>query len=103
MCRELGISEQTYHRWPNQYGGPKADDAKRLKQLEKQNSRLRDECLTINSFNSLLYAQVVIGDWKTKYNHQRRHPSLGYLPPAGYARQCAHQIATDGSRSNRTE
>ena len=31
VCRELGVSEQTYYRWRNQFGGLKADDAKRLK------------------------------------------------------------------------
>ena len=41
VCRELGISEQTYCRWRNQYGGFKADDAKRLKELEKQNALLK--------------------------------------------------------------
>jgi len=41
VCRELGISEQTYYRWRNQYGGLKADDAKRLKELEKQNATLK--------------------------------------------------------------
>lgn len=41
MCRELGISEQTYYRWRNQYGGLKADDVKRLKELEKQNAILK--------------------------------------------------------------
>lgn len=41
VCRELGVSEQTYHRWRNQYGGLKADDAKRLKELEKQNATLK--------------------------------------------------------------
>ena len=41
VCRELGVSEQTYYRWRNQYGGLKADDAKRLKELEKENERLR--------------------------------------------------------------
>ena len=35
VCRELGVSEQTYHRWRNQFGGLKADDAKRLKDLEQ--------------------------------------------------------------------
>jgi putative transposase len=40
-AKELGISEQTYHRWRNQYGGMKADDAKRLKQLERENVRLK--------------------------------------------------------------
>ncbi|GAB2479580.1 hypothetical protein GCM10027030_12180 [Luteococcus sediminum] len=71
--------------------------------VESFNSRLRDECLNINSFYSLLHAQVVIGDWKTEYNHQRRHSSLGYLPPAEYARQCTHQIETYDSQSDRTE
>ena len=41
MCRELGIAEQTYYRWRNQFGGLKADDAKRLKDLEKENSTLK--------------------------------------------------------------
>ncbi len=39
--KELGISEQTYHRWRNQYGGMKADDAKRLKELERENATLK--------------------------------------------------------------
>ena len=43
-------------------------------------SRIRNECLNINSFYSLLHAQVMIGDWNKEYNHHRRHSSLGYLP-----------------------
>ncbi|WP_188712195.1 IS3 family transposase [Microbacterium faecale] len=71
--------------------------------VESFNSRIRDECLNINSLYSLLHAQVMIGDWKHEYNHHRRHSSLGYLPPAEYARQCTHQIETDDSQSVRTE
>ncbi|WP_404442925.1 IS3 family transposase [Microbacterium marinum] len=71
--------------------------------VESFNSRIRDECLNINSFYSLLHAQVVIGDWKDEYNHHRRHSSLGYLPPAEYARQCTHQIEIDDSQTVRTE
>src|SRR5271155_1699121 len=41
QARHLEISEQTFHRWRNQYGGMKADDAKRLKELERENSRLK--------------------------------------------------------------
>jgi putative transposase len=41
VARQLEVSEQTYHRWRNQYGGMKADDAKRLKELERENSRLK--------------------------------------------------------------
>jgi len=41
VSRHLEISEQTWHRWRNQYGGMKADDAKRLKELERENVRLK--------------------------------------------------------------
>jgi transposase-like protein len=41
VCRELQVSEQTYYRWRNQFGGLKADDAKRLKDLQKQNATLK--------------------------------------------------------------
>src|ERR1700728_2996920 len=40
LSRHLEVSEQTWHRWRNQFGGMKADDAKRLKELEKENARL---------------------------------------------------------------
>ncbi|PAW33524.1 IS3 family transposase [Micrococcus luteus] len=71
--------------------------------VESFNSRIRDECLNINSFYSLLHAQVIIGDWKDEYNHHRRHSSLGYLTPAEYARQCTHQMETGDSQNVRTE
>ena len=41
VARQLGISEATFHRWRNQYGGMKADAMKRLKELEKENARLK--------------------------------------------------------------
>ncbi len=41
VSKKLGISENTFHRWRNQYGGMKADQAKRLKALEKENARLK--------------------------------------------------------------
>ena len=40
-CCELGVAEQTYYRWRNQFGGLKADDAKRLRELERENSALK--------------------------------------------------------------
>jgi putative transposase len=40
-ARELGISEATFHRWRNQYGGMSTSKAKRLKELEKENVRLK--------------------------------------------------------------
>ena len=41
VCQRLGVSEQTFHRWRNQYGGMKAAEAKRLKELEVENQRLK--------------------------------------------------------------
>ena len=41
VSRKLGISEHTYYRWRKEYGGLKLDQAKRLKELEKENSRLK--------------------------------------------------------------
>jgi transposase-like protein len=41
VARELGISEATFHRWRKQYGGMSQQEAKRLKELEKENARLK--------------------------------------------------------------
>jgi transposase-like protein len=41
ICQKLEVSEQTFHRWQNQYGGMKADDARRLKELQEENRRLK--------------------------------------------------------------
>ena len=41
VCRILGVAEQTYYRWRNEYGGLKVDQAKRLKELERENARLK--------------------------------------------------------------
>ena len=41
VARQLCISEATFHRWRNQYGGMKADAMKHLKELEKENARLK--------------------------------------------------------------
>lgn len=52
VCRELGISEATFHRWRKQYGGMSPQEAKRLKELEKENARLKkmvaDQALDID-------------------------------------------------------
>ena len=57
VARHLEITESTWHRWRNQYGGMKADDAKRLKELEKENTRLKkivaDQALDIDMLKEL--------------------------------------------------
>ena len=61
-AKELGISEQTYHRWRNQYGGMKANDAKRLKELERENVTLKaivaDQALEVRALK-----EVAKGNW----------------------------------------
>ena len=41
VLQHLGVSEQTFHRWRNQYGGMKSEEARRLKELEIENARLK--------------------------------------------------------------
>ena len=41
VCKKIGITDQTYYRWLKEYGGLKVDQAKRLKELEKENARLK--------------------------------------------------------------
>jgi len=41
VCREIGVSQQTYYRWRNKYGGMSPDMIKQLRELQKENSRLR--------------------------------------------------------------
>jgi transposase-like protein len=41
VCKKLGVAEQTYYRWRREYGGLKVDQAKKLKDLEKENARLK--------------------------------------------------------------
>ena len=57
VVRHLEITESTWHRWRNQFGGMKADDAKRLKELEKENVRLKrivaDQALDIDMLKEL--------------------------------------------------
>ncbi len=40
-CKQIGVTEQTYYRWRKEYGGLKADQAKRFKELERENARLK--------------------------------------------------------------
>ena len=42
VCKKLEVSQQTYFRWKKEYGGAKADEVRRLKELEKENQRLKE-------------------------------------------------------------
>ena len=53
-CRTLEVSEQTYYRWRKEYGGMRIDQAKRLKEIEKENGRLRKLVADLSLENAIL-------------------------------------------------
>ena len=53
-CRQLGITNQTYYKWRKEYGGLHVDQAKRLKELEQENSRLRKLVADLSMDNAIL-------------------------------------------------
>jgi len=58
VSRKLGISEQTYYRWRKEYGGLRVDQAKRLKELEKENGRLKKLVANLSLDNDILKEAV---------------------------------------------
>ena len=52
--RKLGITDQTYYRWRREYGGMRVDQARRLKELEKENARLKRLVADISLDNAIL-------------------------------------------------
>ena len=69
VCRHLEVSEATYHRWQRQFGGMKADDVKRLKELERENARLKaivaDQALACQALK-----EVAKGRMKVKFGRR---------------------------------
>ena len=54
IIREQGISEQTFYRWKSKYGGMEISEAKRLKQLEEENRRLKEMVADLSLDNKIL-------------------------------------------------
>ena len=54
VSRKLGVTEQTYYRWRKEYGGMRVEQARRLKDLEKENSRLKKLVADISLDNAIL-------------------------------------------------
>ncbi len=61
VCQKLAVSEATFHRWRNQYGGMKAEEAKRLKELEIENARLKKLVADLSLDNAML-KEIVKGE-----------------------------------------
>jgi len=62
VARKLGITEQTYYRWRKEYGGLRMDQAKRLKELEKENSRLK-KLLAEQSLDNAILKEAASGNF----------------------------------------
>ena len=58
VCRQIGIKEQTYYKWRKEYGGMRVDQAKRLKEIEQENSRLRKLVADLSLDNAILKETV---------------------------------------------
>ena len=62
VAQALEISEQTFHRWRNQYGGMKAEEAKRLKELDQENKRLK-KLLAEAEVDKAILKEALEGNW----------------------------------------
>jgi len=62
VCRTLGVSEQSYYRWRKEYGGLRTDQAKRLKELEKENGRLR-KAVSDLTLDKLILKEALEGNY----------------------------------------
>jgi putative transposase len=58
ICRQLGIKEQTYYKWRKEYGGMRVDQAKRLKEVEQENNRLKKLVADLSLDNAILKETV---------------------------------------------
>ena len=62
VVRHLEVSEQTYHRWGNQYGAMKADDVKRLRELERENRELK-QIVADKELENRALREIAGGNW----------------------------------------
>ena len=62
IARHLEVSEATYHRWRNQFGGMKAADAKRLKELERETAQLK-RLVADKELENLALREISKGNW----------------------------------------
>ncbi len=62
VCRQLGVSEQSYYRWRKEYDGLKVNQARRLKELEQEDARLRS-VLSDLTLDKLILKEAAKGNW----------------------------------------
>ena len=62
ICRKLGVTKTTFYRWKSKYGGLGSDDAKRLKQLEDENRRLK-KIVADQTLDMAILKEVIAKKW----------------------------------------
>jgi len=62
VCRQIGVSDQSYYRWRREYGGLKVDQARRLKELEQENARLKRAVADL-TLDKLILKEAAEGNW----------------------------------------
>ena len=62
VCRRIGVSEQSYYRWRKEYGGLKVVQARRFKDLEQENARLKRAVAEL-TLDKLILKEAVEGNW----------------------------------------
>jgi len=85
VCRQLGVSEATYHRWRNQFGGAQAEDAKRLKDASTSTASGRSPRLASSSATGNMITTIIAG-----IHHWATYPSplcCHLSPPMNDSRQ----------------
>jgi putative transposase len=62
ICRRIGVSEQSYYRWRREYGGLKVEQARRLRELEQENTRLKRAVAEL-TLDKLILKEAAEGNW----------------------------------------
>lgn len=62
VCREIGVSEHTYYRWRREYGGLNVNQARRLKELESENARLK-KLVADQALDNAILKEASRGNW----------------------------------------
>ena len=96
VCKKLGISEQTYYRWRKEYGGLRFDQAKRLKALEHENTRLK-RLVADQALDNAILKEVASGHFCARAGAVRPCTTCAH----GWACRSGGPVASSGTRGRR--
>ncbi|NTZ43178.1 IS3 family transposase [Altererythrobacter sp. SALINAS58] len=86
-CRRIGVTEQTYYRWRREYGGLKVDQARRMKELEKENTRLR-RAVSDLTLDKLILQEAAPGKLLSPARRRRCIDHIRGMMPVSERRVC---------------